>query len=371
MVFADRMNEIDTSAIRSLFEMASRMKNPVNLAAGQPDFNVPENVKQVAAQSVLHNNNKYVGAPGIPLLKSEIAAYLDREQVPFGDVLVSAGASGALILALLVLADRNTDVFICDPYFISYVPMIQLAGAHVQYLDTYPDFKLTPQKLRESFEAAKNNGRRKLFIYNSPANPTGVAYTCDEVKALAEVTRQYGVQVLSDEVYEHFCFDFAHTSWLRFDDTAVLVRTFGKSWGMPGWRIGYAAGPKNVIGRMTDLHQLMYVCVPAAFQEAAAVALKTPMVEVMQKFITRRDYVYETLKNDFEVLKSNGTFYSFVKIPEVHKDFIAQCLAKELLIVPGSAFSTKDTHFRLSYAVDDEVLKKGLDMLVQIARGKL
>jgi aspartate aminotransferase/aminotransferase len=363
-IFASRMNHLQASGIRKMFELASKMKNPIDFSLGQPDFDVPENVKEAAIRAIRDGKNGYSQTTGIEPLRTAIAESLTREQVPFGSCMVTSGASGGLLLALLALVEAGDEVLFCDPGFVAYEPMIRLAGATPVRISIYPDFKLTPENLRRHITA-----KTKALIFNSPGNPTGVAQEGDEIAELAKITREFGIRVISDEVYDLFTYDVKHQSWLKYDSSAVLVRAFSKSWGMAGWRSGYAAGPSDLLDQMARLQQFSYVCVNQPTQWACIEALKTDVSERIAEYKKKRDLVYNSLKDHFRIVKPTGTFFMFPEAPQQNTEiFLQRCVERELLIVPGQAFSERNTHFRLSFAHKNDVLEAGCKILVDIAR---
>jgi len=363
-MLAERMQRLGGSKIRAMFEAAAKMKDPINLSLGQPDFDVPQFIKDSAIAAIQSGKNGYSVTSGIPEFRAAVRSSLLEEGVKAESEMAIAGASGGLILALMALADPGSEVIAADPYFVAYGNLIQFVGANPVWIDTYPNFKITPKQL----EAAVTP-RSKVFLFNSPGNPTGIAYTADEIKALAATARRLGLTVISDEVYDKFCFDFPHECWLKHDPNAVLIRTFGKTWGMPGWRAGYAAGPKQVLDAMATLQQFTYVCVHTPTQWACIDAFKHDHSEMIASYRKKRDFVYEGLRQDFNVEKPTGTFYIFPEAPGGDGErFIRACMENEILVVPGNAFSQKNSHFRVSFAASDEVLKRGVEKLCRIAR---
>lgn len=371
-MFAERMKFLETSRIRKMFEMASQMKHPVNLSLGQPNFDVPDAVKEAAIQAIRDGKNGYTITTGLPELCEAISQDLKKKGV-FAEAVISvSGASGGLVLALLALADESTEVLIPDPCFVSYGHMVRLTGAVPRFIDTYPDFRLTPEKLETAFQESLRNPKikRRLLLFNTPVNPTGIAYTKDEIQNLAKTAKRLGMRVISDEVYEHFSYDFKHESWLKHDETALMVQTFGKTYGMTGWRSGFVAGPKEIIDQIKTLQQFTFVCTPHPVQWACLKALQTSVDHLIDDYRKKRNLVYEALKTAYAMPFPQGAFYAFPEIPDGDADrFMKKCLEKELLIVPGNAFSQKNTHFRVSFATDEETLKKGIDLLLKIATG--
>jgi aspartate aminotransferase/aminotransferase len=358
------MQYLQASGIRKMFELAAKMKNPIDFSLGQPDFDVPENVKEAAIAAIREGRNGYSQTTGIEPLKDAIRGTLQAEGVNFEQCMVTSGASGGLLLAILALVEAGDEVLFCDPAFVAYEPMVRLAGATPVRIDVYPDFKLRPEAL-----SAAITPRTKALIFNSPGNPTGVSHNEGEIRALAKITRAAGIRVISDEVYDLFTFESPHHSWLKFDDTAVLIRAFSKSWGMPGWRAGYAAGPADLMDQMARLQQFSYVCVNQPTQWACVEALKTDISPLIADYRRKRDLVLSRLEGYYSITKPDGTFFMFPESPHQNtEELLSRCIANELLIVPGQAFSTRNSHFRLSFAHKEETLEKGCDILVKIAR---
>jgi aspartate/methionine/tyrosine aminotransferase len=349
-MIAKRMEELQGSGIRKMFELAASMKNPINLSLGQADFDVPENIKAAAMEAIKAGHNRYSVTAGIPEFQKAIIDALAREGVKAEATMAVCGASGGLLLSLLAMAGEGDEVLVPDPYFVSYGNLIKMTGAQPRWIDTYPDFKLTPAKLEASITP-----RSKILIFNSPVNPTGIAYTPDEIADLARCARRHGLKVISDEVYD--------------DPDAILVRSFSKTWGMPGWRAGYVAGPAEIVNNMKVLQQFTFVCVTTPVQWACIEALKTDVSDYRNAYRKKRDAAFDILSEGFEVVKPQGAFYVFPKVPEgKSEEFLKRCVEREILIVPGGAFSTRNTHCRVSYALDDVTLKRGLKSLVEVAK---
>ncbi|MBF0105577.1 MAG: aminotransferase class I/II-fold pyridoxal phosphate-dependent enzyme [Deltaproteobacteria bacterium] len=373
-MFAKRMNQLQSSSIRKMFEMAAKMKNPVNLSLGMPDFDVPANVKKQAVKAINDGKNKYTLTRGIPEFTLAIVDTLKNEGVNTESVMAVSGASGGLVLALLAMADDAAEVLIPDPCFVSYQYMVSLSGAKIRRIDTYPDFRLTPELLAKAVTASKKENpaiKQRILLFNSPVNPTGIAYHASEIKALATTAKKHHLQVISDEVYDRFCYDFKHECWLKHDTNALLIRTLGKTHGMTGWRSGYAAGPASIIEQMTMLQQFTYVCVNTPTQWASIEALKTNVDHLIKSYKSKRDMIYEGLKNHYNLQKPQGAFYAFPECPDGDGEaFLKKCIANEILIVPGSAFSQRHTHFRLSFALSDQELERGIKALVKVSGGR-
>jgi aspartate/methionine/tyrosine aminotransferase len=364
---ADRMKHIDASGIRKAFDMSKAMKNPINLSIGLPDFDVPDNVKAAATLAIQDGHNAYTVTQGIPELRTKIQRAVDTQ---FGhtdrQALVTAGTSGALLLALCCVVNPGDEVIVFDPYFVMYRHLATLAGGVSVLVNTYPDFRID----RIRVEAAITE-RTKCVVVNSPANPTGVVATSDEMRALAELCRRRDILLISDEVYRAFCYDHPFATPANWNDDVLVVDGFSKTYGMTGWRLGYAHGPTRLIQEMAKLQQFSYVCAPSMAQYGGVVALDQDLTSQIDAYRQKRDMVVEALSDDFELSLPEGAFYAFPRAPwDSGSEFVAEAIKNNLLIIPGNVFSERDTHFRISYAVDDETLRRGLDLLCRLARSR-
>ncbi len=364
---ADRMRLLDASGIRKVFDLAAQLSDPINLSIGQPDFDVPEPVKDAAVEAIRAGMNKYTQTQGLADLRSAVARQCALE---FGwtDVderlfLISSGVSGALVLSMLSLVNPGDEVIFADPYFVMYAHLVNLAGATPVAVDTYPDFRPDPQKFADAI-----TDRTRLMIVNSPSNPTGVVYTREELEALAEVARANDLLVISDEIYDKFVYDEPFVSMAEVYENTLLMRGFSKSYAMTGWRMGWCTGPRAILEKMTMLQQYSFVCAPSMAQAAGVRALDVDMSEQVAAYRRKRDMVQEKLGETFGLIRPGGAFYAFVPAPgDDATAFVEQAIANNVLIIPGSVFSDRDTHFRISYATSDEKLAEGLDILVKLA----
>jgi len=361
---ADRMRHIEASGIRKAFDMARAMVEPINLSIGLPDFDVPDPVKAVAIEAIERGRNAYTVTQGIPELRGKIQAAVDDEfRHDDRQVLITSGTSGALLLALCSVVNPGDEVILFDPYFVMYGNLVALAGGTSVLVDTYPDFRIDAGRV----EAAMTP-RTKCILVNSPANPTGVVASADEMRTLAELCRRRGVLLISDEVYRSFCFDRPFATPSSWNDEVLVVDGFSKSHGMTGWRLGYAHGPVRLIQEMAKLQQFSFVCAPSIVQHAGVAALDVDLTAQVDAYRRKRDAVVAALSGAFELTYPEGAFYAFPRAPwGTATEFVAEAIGRNLLIIPGNVFSRRDTHFRISYAVDDTTLARGLDVLCEMA----
>jgi len=379
-----RAREIDASGIRRVFDLAANLPDPINLSIGQPDFDVPDAVKQAAIQAIEQGQNRYTVTQGTQALREKVNQRIGRQLPDWADglkpdgqleTLITSGVSGGLVLALLACVGPGDEVLIPDPYFVMYKHLVTLAGATAVPIDTYPDFQLTAQRIEPHITP-----RSKLLMFNSPSNPTGVVADEAICRELVELADKHKLLILSDEIYDEFCYEKSPGSGgpacptpASYSDRMLLLRGFSKTWAMTGWRLGYAAGPAPIIEQMTKLQQYTFVCAPSMVQAAGVVALETDMSDFVAAYQLKRDRVVERLSEHYELTAPGGAFYAFPKVPEAlaldATQFVEKAIDNNLLIIPGSVFSRQDTHFRLSYACDSQMLEKGLDILCQMAGG--
>lgn len=363
-MIADRMKMIDSSGIRKVFDLAAKLENPINLSIGQPDFDVPNEIKDVAIDSIREGFNSYTVTQGIPELRDAVCEqYRSRHGVEFEDILITSGVSGGLTLAFIALIEKGDEVLLPDPYFVMYKHLANLFGGKPVFIDTYPDFAVLPEKLEE-----KVTSKTKMLIINSPANPTGRVYSAEELRAIAEFARRHDLLVISDEIYDHFIYDQPHETFAKYYEKTLLLNGFSKSSAMTGWRVGYAAGPHEVIESMKMLQQYSFVCAPSFAQKAGIAALNLDISGKIAQYRAKRDLIYEGLKGHFEVEKPGGAFYIFPKAPGGDGvKFVEKAIARNLLIIPGNVFSEQNSNFRISFAATDDAIGKGIEILQQLA----
>jgi len=344
--------------------MASTMKNPINLSIGQPDFDVPEPIKKASIEAIEQGKNAYSMTQGIVPLRERIQADIHvRYQHPDRQVYISSGTSGGLVLSMLAMVNPGDEVIVFDPYFVMYVPLIQLVGGVPILIDTYPDFRIDLEKVRSVITS-----KTKLVLFNSPGNPTGVTANLYEIEGLARLCQEKGVALISDEIYSGFHFDGAMRSPAEFNPDTIVIDGFSKSHAMTGWRLGYVHGPKEIIQTMIKLQQYSFVCAPTPLQWGAMAALDYDMTEHYNDYAKKRDRIVTGLRGYYEFTEPGGAFYIFPKVPSgTGTDFVQRAIENELLIIPGKIFSARDTHFRVSFAASDATLDRGIEVLRKLA----
>lgn len=361
---SERLQNIDASGIRKVFDLAASMTDPINLSIGQPHFDTPEPIKQAFKQAIDHGYNAYSQTQGIKPLIARIqqdvdAAYGHTDRKVF----ISSGTSGALMMALSTLVNPGDEVIVFDPWFVMYKHLTTLAGGKVVQIDTYPDFRIDVEKVRAAITP-----RTKVILCNSPANPTGYVATAEEMQGLAELAAERDIALISDEIYRQFCYDQEFVSPALWNDQTIVIDGFSKSHSMTGHRVGFCHGPQLVIQQMLKLQQFTFVCSPHPAQWAALTACDVDMSQEVADYKQKRDFLLSALK-DYEIHGAGGAFYLFVKAPwGTGTEFVKAAIERNLLIIPGNVFSRIDTHFRISYAAEQKTLERGAEVLQSLIR---
>jgi len=363
-------------------KMRSEGKDVINFGVGEPDFNTPEYIKRAGIKAIENNYTRYTASSGIKELREAISNKLKQDNglnCDPADILVSPGAKASIVNVLLSVVDPRDEVIIPSPYWVSYTSQVELADAHPVLLKTSPvkDFKINPKKLEKKIKELCNP---KCLILNSPNNPTGSVYSRSELEKIAEICLKYDLLIISDEIYEKLIYDgLKHVSIASVSDEirerTVVINGVSKAYAMTGWRLGYAAGPTEIIKSACRIQSHTTSCVNSMTQRAALVALTEDdgSVEKMrQEFETRRDFLISSF-NEIENLKCNVPQGAFYAMPDVGyfirnnkkriKNTIQFCeyVLKQHLValVPGSAFGAEN-YVRFSYANSMDNLSEGV-----------
>jgi aspartate aminotransferase/aminotransferase len=360
-----RAGTFEASGIRKVFDLAAKLKDPINLSIGQPDFDVPEAARKAMIDAVNSKKGGYTATQGLAVLRDELQKRVDAQYHHKNrQAFVASGTSGALALAMLVVVDPGDEVIFFDPYFVMYDATVKMAGGTPVIVDTYPDFRFDIQRLADAITP-----KTKAIILNSPANPTGKVATREEVKEIAQLAKKKNVLLVSDEIYKSFCFS-EFVSPAEYNDETLVLDGFSKSHGMPGWRVGFVHGPKELIEQMLKFQQYTFVCSPHVGQLGVLASLDADMSPQIDSYRKRRDMLYDALKNDYEIVKPEGAFYMFPKAPwGTATEFVEEAITKySMLIIPGNVFSQKDTHFRISYYATEEQIQRGIEAFKKLAK---
>lgn len=375
--FNQEVYKIAVSLIRTFDERVSSIPDILKLTLGEPDFNTPEHVKQSGMTAIEQNFSHYSGMAGLADVREAASLFLKTKyQLDYdhqSEVLVTIGATEAISASLLATLEPGDKVLLPAPIYPGYEPIIALAHATPIYLDTTDnDFVLAPDVLEAALE--EHGDQVKAVILNYPSNPTGVVYTREEVKALADVLKKYPVFVISDEIYSELTYDEPHVSIAEYlRDQTIVINGLSKSHAMTGWRIGFIFAPANLTAEIIKVHQYLVTAASTISQKAAVRALVEGIndAEVMKAdYRARRDFLFEKMTGlGFDIAKPSGAFYLFAKIPAgFDQDSMAFCVdlaeKNQLAIIPGIAFGPEaEGYVRLSYAASMENLEEAMNRL--------
>jgi aspartate/methionine/tyrosine aminotransferase len=361
MLLAERVTKVRPSGVRKIFDLAAKIKNPINLSIGEPDFDIPDEIKEEGIKWIRAGFNKYTPSGGIPELREKIFHHLKGKGIICDDVIITAGATGGILLSFLVTLDPGDEVIIPDPYFVLYEYQLVLLGAIPVFIDTYPDFRLREEVIRGAITE-----KTKAILINSPNNPTGAVYSKEELEMVARVAREKDLLILADDIYDRFIFeDGLKNNYLgQLYDKTLTISGFSKTWAMTGWRLGFVAGPKEIIQAMVTNQQYVFSSVNSIAQKAGLLALDYNTDALIETYKKRRDLIYEGLKDKYEVVKPKGAYYIFPRVPGDDGDaFVEKALEKNLFVIPGSVFSRRKSHVRISFASSEENVLKGIEIL--------
>ena len=363
-------------------ELRAAGKDVIGLGAGEPDFDTPDNIKKAAIEAISRGDTKYTAVDGTPALKKAIVDKFKKEnnlEYAVNEITVGTGGKQVIYNTLMATLNKGDEVIIPAPYWVSYPDMVLLAGGNPKIVKCNENdgFKLTPKNLKKAITK-----KTKWLILNSPSNPTGASYTRKEIEILSEILiKNKNIHILSDDIYEHITYDtfnfFTIAQISQLKNRTLTMNGVSKSYAMTGWRIGYAAGPKEIIKAISKI-QSQSTSNPSSISQAAAVeALNGPQDFIQERsdvFKERRDFVVNSLNNikGISCVKPNGAFYAFPSCKKLlgkktklktDKDFVEKLLEESLVAaVQGSAFGL-DGYFRISYATSMDNLKKALERI--------
>lgn len=379
MKLAARVGQVSPSLTLAIAAKAKAMKTEgidvCSFSAGEPDFDTPAHIKAAAKQALDLGKTKYGPAAGEPALRAAIAHTLQTEDLGYEaeNVIVTNGGKHSLFNLMLALVEPGDEVIIPVPYWLSYPEMVKLAGGVPVLIatDASTDYKLTPDQLRCAITP-----KTRLFVLNSPSNPTGMVYTPEELQAIAQVVVEQDIWVVSDEIYGKILYDGAEHLSIGSLGQDIFARTivssgFAKAYSMTGWRVGFLAGPVELIQAVTTIqgHSTSNVCTFAQHGAIAALEGSQDCVEQMrQAFAERRQVMLNSLQAipGLTCVKPDGAFYLFVNISKTGLKSLEFCNAlldsQQVATIPGVAFGADD-HIRLSYATDTVTIETGMERL--------
>jgi aminotransferase len=372
-----KVEQLPPSGIRAFFDLVLTMKDVISLGVGEPDFVTPWNIREKAIYSLEQGYTSYTSNKGMIELRRQINHFLqDRFNIsydPEEQMLITVGVSEGLDLAMRAVLNPREKVIVPDPSYVSYVPVVDLAGGIPVLLKTTleDEFKLNPKVI----DRVCSQQKIKALMINYPCNPTGASYSKSELKVLCQVIKKHDLLVISDEVYDELTYDFDHTPLVSFPgmkERVIYLNGFSKAYAMTGFRLGWACGPSKIIAAMTKIHQYTMLCASITSQMAAQEALKNGFKEVQamkREYNRRRRYIVGALNEiGLSCHMPQGAFYVFpsiAKTKETSMDFAKNLLAKKkVALVPGVAFGKFWAgHVRISYASSYDDLKEAISRI--------
>lgn len=379
--FNKRLDLVKPSAIRAFDNEVSEIPNILKLTLGEPDFDVPDHIKAAAIQSIEGNDSHYAASNGTLALRQAVTNFLNNryglQYDAESEVIVTVGATEAIYSVLTSLLNSGDKVLLPSPIFPLYIPVTLVGGGEPVFVDTSSNnFVLSPEMLKQAIR--EHGDSIKAIVLNFPSNPTGVTYSEAEVKALADILRDTNIVVISDEIYSELTYETTHVSMAKYlPEQTILLNGVSKSHAMTGYRIGFLAGPAEVVKKLGLIHQFTVTTVTNSSMAAATEALNTEAgredTHIMKKqYKERRDFVFDTMTSlGFAIPKPAGAFYIFAKIPEKFEQDdtkFARDLAQknQLAVVPGSSFGPGgEGYVRLSYAASMSKLQDAMNRLTK------
>jgi len=367
------------SGIRRFFDLAASMEGVISLGVGEPDFVTPWRMREASISSLERGHTAYTSNAGMLPLRVEIQKYLEERfsvsYHPETEILVTVGASEAIDIALRAILDPGDEVLVVEPCYVSYEPVIRLAGGVPKFLKTTMEnqFKLTPQELE-----ANISERTKAIIFCYPNNPTGGTMTAEEWKTLLPIIEKHDLLVISDEIYAELTYGRMHDSIAALPgmkERTILISGFSKAFAMTGWRLGYVCATPDLLAGMLKIHQYTMLCAPTMAQMAALEALRhgrADMERMIESYRQRRNYVVDGFRQiGLTCHEPDGAFYAFPSVTATglsSAEFAEKLLMEEkVAVVPGDVFGESGQgHIRCSYATSMEQLKKALDRMERL-----
>lgn len=371
-IISERMKDFDSSAIRAALSTTENTKDLIDLSIGFPEDNTPESVKFEAIRAIENNHTRYTTSNGMKELRTAISVKL-RGQNGLShardEVSVVPGLTTGILLVYLAILDSDDEIIIPDPFFPPYKELATMLGAKPRLVDTAPNFQL-----KASLIEKKISPKTKIIVINSPNNPTGAIYEENELKKIAKLAKKHGIIVISDEIYEHFTYKKQHFSIGSVYKNTLTLNGFSKAYGMTGWRLGYIAGPAEIIEAINELQQYIVFSSNSISQVAGMAALKCNPKSIIEKYKRKREYLIKELSPFFDMKGGDGAFYFFLEVPAGYKhdmEFVNKAAKKGLIILPGQTFSKHKSYFRVSFGGTMEDIKRGTEILKSLVPVKV
>lgn len=381
--FNKQLDKIQVSLIRQFDQAISEIPGVLRLTLGEPDFTTPDHVKEAAKRAIDQDQSYYTGMSGLLTLRQAASDFVkEKYQLdynPENEILVTIGATEALSATLTAILEEGDKVLLPAPAYPGYEPIVNLVGAEIIEIDTTENgFVLTPEMLEKAI--LEQGDKLKAVILNYPANPTGITYSREQLEALAAVLRKYEIFVVCDEVYSELTYTGENHVSLgtMLRDQAIIINGLSKSHAMTGWRLGFIFAPASFTAQLIKSHQYLVTAANTMAQHAAVEALtagKNDAEPMKKEYIQRRDYIIDKMTDlGFEIIKPDGAFYIFAKIPVGYnqdsfaflKDFAHK---KAVAFIPGAAFGQYgEGYVRLSYAASMETIREAMKRLEEYMR---
>jgi len=373
---SQRVEQLSPSGIRKFFDLLASMEGVISLGVGEPDFATPWHIREAAIYSLEQGYTMYTSNLGMPELRQELSRYLkdnyNLEYNPDSELLITVGVSEGLDLAARAIVNPGDEVILPDPCYVSYSPCVVLAGGTPIMVPTSQenDFEISPTDIE-----ARVTSKTKAILIGNPANPTGAVMPRDKLLPIAEIAQRYKLLVISDEIYARLVYGVEHTCFAtlpEMKDNTILLGGFSKAYAMTGWRIGYAAAPREVIASMIKIHQYTMMCAPIMGQVAAIEALRsgnTSVAEMVEEYNRRRLTIVKGLNDiGLSCFEPRGAFYAFPSIKSTgmtSEEFAERLLiAEKVAVVPGSAFGEcGEGYVRCCYATSLADIEEALSRM--------
>ncbi len=373
------------SGIKDFFDVANSLDGALSLGVGEPDFATPEYIRDVAIDSIRRADTKYTDNRGTAELRRAVAEYLEKFDLHYNGedgILITMGASEGIDLALRTLVDPGDEVLVTEPCYVSYEPCVELCGGIPVALNTKESdgFRLTASGLME-----KITDKTKVLMISFPNNPTGAIMKAEDLEAVAEIVKEHDIFVISDEIYAELTYGKKHVSIASLPGMAertLVLNGFSKAFAMTGWRLGFAAGPKEVIFFMNKIHQFTTMSANTTSQYAAVHALNNPLREgllgqMRDEYDKRRDIMVQGfLEMGLSLAVPEGAFYVFPSVSALgmgSQEFCSRLLEEQrVAVIPGDAFGAcGEGYIRCSYAYSEEMITKCLQRIALFVKGRI
>lgn len=364
----ERLKNFDSSVFQEASRKQQALKNPIDLSVGLPEGGTPQYIKDAGIRAIQEDHTEYTSANGIADLRVAITEKLSRENgltTTQDNVTVVPGLTTGLLLVYLAVLSPGDEVIVMSPSYPPYHYLAPLADAIVKRVPTLSNFQLDLVAIE-----ANITKKTRLIVINTPNNPTGAVYPKSDLIKLVNIAKKHDLLIISDEMYESFIYEGEHFSIGSIYPNTITMNGFSKAYAMTGWRLGYIAGPAEIIATINRLQQYSVFSSSSIAQYAALEALKRP-TQPRDSYRKKRQLVNEQLaKAGYDIQGNMGAYYTYFKVPNGQNDleFISSAAEHNLLLLPGRAFSEEDTYARLSYGGTIDNVQKGLDIITEITK---